>query len=245
MSNEEDLTDTVSIEKLREIEAAAASSAPEAASARGQAESQRRELRRKAIEKIATTKKALKESRKALKAAKKDVVRLGPANMHLLDDAKRAVEHNEICVEHYEAVLATLERPELLEQVEAWDRMFNHDERANHSSLFLKDIAPEVAALTEACQAFAQALAGIHGKFGAWVAKANNANAIARSLADDGIRVRASAPNLVTVQQLVSGNLRKALVGAGLGIGAHWIRESLRPDHYVDPGSLTGKADAA
>lgn len=244
MNNEEELVDTVGDERLAELEAAAERNASTETRI-GSAESQRRQLKQKATEKITAAKEALKESKKALKEAKAVVVKLGPANMHLLSDARRAHEHNELCVEHYEAVLATLDRPEFTQRVQDWDQMFEHNPMASFASLFLTDITPEIDAMNEACQAFAQALAGMHRKFNASIAKASEANATVRALAEDGIRVRVNAPNLVVIQQLASGALRNALVNAGLGIGSHWIRECLRPDHYVDPATLNRKADAA
>lgn len=204
----------------------------------GPAESQRQALKVKATTKIKEATETLKESREALKEAKKQVVQLGPNNMHLLTAAKDAIEHNSLCVEHFEATLAILDRPELLELVQDWDQRFNDDPQATHASLFLADIAPEIEAMKKSAKAFAEALATTRDKYGKCLLACNKASAKAKALAEHGIRVRVRQPSLVTVQQAASGALRNALIESGLGFADNFVRESLRPDHHVPQEAL-------
>jgi soluble cytochrome b562 len=206
----------------------------------GPAESQRLQLMEKAKTKVAEATETLKTSREALKAAKKQVVQLGPSNMPMLTAAKNAIEHNELCVEHHEAILATLNKPELLELVEDWDQLFGNDPNATHASLFLADISPEIETMKQAAKAFAEALATTRNKYNASLLASNEAGATAKALAAHGIRVRIRQPTLNAVQQAASGALRNALLEAGLGLSDHFVAESLRPDHYVPPEALKG-----
>lgn len=208
----------------------------------GPAESQRRQLKQQTIEKIAAAKEALLETKKALKEAKAEVVRTGPQNMHLLSAAKQAIEHNAICVEHHQAQLAMIDRPELLELVEEWDSLFGHDQRATHGTLFLEQVASEVEQLNQAAKSFVEALAGMHRKFHESIKTVNRDGELAKELQRNGIRVKPSPPQQVVIQDVASGALRTAIIDAGLSLGDHWLKESLRPDHHVPRETLTRKS---